>query len=605
MAPSSLPPAAKRRKVSSSSNSKTEEKIRALETSINQAIAAKSSLNPLADLVELACTLDDPKTVLKAIYATYRVIVTIISEGRLEAQEKEEAKIVRQWITDRLNDYSEFLQSLLKDEESSLRTLSLNIQMSLLKHLSSSLSKTSSQPQFHVPYFKRIVHALLVCPQSLRTRKSGSSGRSDSGELDSEVRDLFVGSWLNVHDDVRWFFLRDAQPVLTESSPDTHPYVHVNLLSILERLTSFPATPTDIKTWWVDELRTKPARPKKQKRGAVSAEPQSDAESSNGEEDEDDWRKFFDEPDAGKSAQAAPPSVRLQKLSVHQSLHSLPSHRAVFTRLWLSLLPRLSVGGAGSALSTRALNVMHQGVMPHLTRAVMIMDWVGACVDYGGVVGMLALNTLFILMQEYNLDYPSFYTRLYAFLNKDLLHLKHRGRFFRLTEVFLSSTHLPATLLASFIKRLARLSLSAPPSSIVIMLPFVYNILKRHPALMVMIHRDDDDATGFNDDPFLPDETNPNLTCALDSSLWELYSHKHHYHSGVSTLARIFEEAFTKPSYPLEDFLDHTYSTLLDAELKRRIKKEPAVATELPKGLFSIASDDGSSGPVESMWSFA
>jgi len=37
-------------------------------------------------------------------------------------------------------------------------------------------------------------------------------------------------------------------------------------------------------------------------------------------------------------------------------------------------------------------------------------------------------------------DYPMFYTRLYAFLDKDILHLKHRARFFRLTDVFLSST---------------------------------------------------------------------------------------------------------------------------------------------------------------------
>jgi hypothetical protein len=63
-------------------------------------------------------------------------------------------------------------------------------------------------------------------------------------------------------------------------------------------------------------------------------------------------------------------------------------------------------------------------------------------------------------------------------------------------------------------------------------------------------------------DPFLADEPNPNLTNALDSSLWELYSHKNHYYSGVSTLARVFEEAFTKPSYPMEDFLDHTYATV-------------------------------------------
>jgi U3 small nucleolar RNA-associated protein 19 len=63
-------------------------------------------------------------------------------------------------------------------------------------------------------------------------------------------------------------------------------------------------------------------------------------------------------------------------------------------------------------------------------------------------------------------------------------------------------------------------------------------------------------------DRFIWDEPNPNCTCALESSLWELYSHKSHYHPAVSTLARIFEEAFTKPGYPQEDFLDHTYTTV-------------------------------------------
>lgn len=62
--------------------------------------------------------------------------------------------------------------------------------------------------------------------------------------------------------------------------------------------------------------------------------------------------------------------------------------------------------------------------------------------------------------------------------------------FSRLTAaIFLSYSHLPLTLLASFLKRLARLSLSAPPAAIVIVIPFTYNVLKQHPGLMVMIHR--------------------------------------------------------------------------------------------------------------------
>lgn len=66
----------------------------------------------------------------------------------------------------------------------------------------------------------------------------------------------------------------------------------------------------------------------------------------------------------------------------------------------------------------------------------------------------------------------------------------------------------------------------------------------------------------FRADGFASAETNPTLTNALESSLWELYSHREHYHAAVSTLAKIFQEAFTRPSYGMEDFLDHTYGTV-------------------------------------------
>ena len=87
----------------------------------------------------------------------------------------------------------------------------LNILMSLLKHLSTSLSKSSPQPQFHVPHFKKVISALLTCPPSERGGKPPNVQEVPPGELDTEVRDTFVARWLNVHVDVRWFFLRDAE----------------------------------------------------------------------------------------------------------------------------------------------------------------------------------------------------------------------------------------------------------------------------------------------------------------------------------------------------------------------------------------------------------
>ncbi|KAI0319848.1 ribosome biogenesis protein Noc4 [Amylostereum chailletii] len=600
MAPSSLPRAPKRRKLSgSTASSETESTIRDLETRISTAIANKSSLNTLADLVELLPTLPRAELVHKAVYALYRSFVLVINAGfmdRKEGEGDEEGRVVRVWIAERMGEYEAFLAGLMKDAESTLRTSALKILMSLVKHLSGALSRSSDHgPQFAVPLFKRVVRALLACPSS--TRAGAEDG---DGKLEADVRELFLGTWLNVYDDVRWFFLRDCEPILAQLVQEKHAHAHENLLAFLEALSTFPSAPSDIKTWWVAELGAKPPKP----RGAASAD--GDDEASEEEDGaEDDWRKFFDDEENGKKDKGkgkdAQKTGRLHRMTVHQSVHALPSHRAVFTRAWLSLLPRLQKDGG--TLAMRALEVMHARVMPHLTRAVMIMDWVGSCVDYGGVVGLLALNTLFILMQDYNLDYPVFYTRLYAFLDKDLLHLKHRARFFRLAELFLSSTHLPATLLASFVKRLSRLSLHAPPSSIVIMIPFTYNILKRHPALMVMIHRDSD-VEDLSADPFLEDEPNPNATNALDSSLWELHAMKRHYHAGVATLGKVLEEAFTKPAYPLEDFLDHTYGTLLDAEFKRKIKKEPAVADELKGHLFEKSEDGVGGDVVAELWSF-
>lgn len=109
---------------------------------------------------------------------------------------------------------------------------------------------------------------------------------------------------------------------------------------------------------------------------------------------------------------------------------------------------------------------------------------------------------------------------------------------------------------------MARLSLFAPPAGVIIVIPFTYNVLKRHPALMCMIHRPEMGGIEDELDPFDPEEKDPMQTKALQSSLWELTTHRQHYHASVATLARVFEEAFTRPGFAMEDFLDHTYTTV-------------------------------------------
>lgn len=214
---------------------------------------------------------------------------------------------------------------------------------------------------------------------------------------------------------------------MTNHPPASSPNLAVNLLSILERLATFPTEQSELNAWWVIELGAKPPKPKKSKKGPTDAGSASDEEELKKDDDDenDDWRKFFeDEPVVSEDGKTKS-GLRLHQMTVHQSLHSLSSHRAVFTRAWLSLLPRLSVPGSSEqskALAVRALNLMHRGVLPHLTRPILVMDWIGSCVDLGkpprdlfltnslklrcpagGSVGLLALNALFVLMKDYNL----------------------------------------------------------------------------------------------------------------------------------------------------------------------------------------------------------
>lgn len=197
------------------------------------------------------------------------------------------------------------------------------------------------------------------------------------------------------------------------------------------------------------------------------------------------------------------------------------------------------------------------------------MDFCTDSYNSGGSTSLLALSGLFYLIQEKNLDYPSFYQKLYLLLDSEILHSKHRSRFFRLMDTFLSSTHLPAVLVASFIKRLSRLTLNAPPGGVVSVVPWIYNILKKHPTCTFMIHRVTRTAEGKalleNEglaDPFLMEEDDPMKTHAIDSCLWEIVMLQSHYHPNVATLAKIISEQFTKQAYNLEDFLDHSYGSV-------------------------------------------
>jgi U3 small nucleolar RNA-associated protein 19 len=165
-------------------------------------------------------------------------------------------------------------------------------------------------------------------------------------------------------------------------------------------------------------------------------------------------------------------------------------YRIAYSECWLAFLTL----PFDSELYQKILEMIHKKVMPSMTNPSALMDFMVDAYNSGGLVSILALNGLFQLMHKYNLDYPHFYTKLYALLDRNILHSKYRSRFFRLTELFMSADRLPTYLVAAFIKKLVRLCLYAPPGAIVIVLPFVFNLFRKHPSTIALIHKENHDS---------------------------------------------------------------------------------------------------------------
>ena len=256
------------------------------------------------------------------------------------------------------------------------------------------------------------------------------------------------------------------------------------------------------------------------------------------------------------------------------ALHSLAQHKKRAQKAWMALMKLEMDKDQRKSI----LRIMENKVAPWFTNPELLMDFLTDSYDAGGSTSILALSGVYYLIDKRGLDYPSFYRKLYSLLDSEILHSKNRSKFFRLLNTFMGSTHLPADLVASFLKRLSRLTLNAPPAAIVAVVPWIYNLLKMHPACTFMIHREVRTAEAKEllekegmDDPFLMEEEDPMETHAIESSLWEIVMLQSHYHPNVASMAKIISEQFTKQAYNLEDFLDHSYGSVGQRSLPRNL----------------------------------
>jgi len=229
----------------------------------------------------------------------------------------------------------------------------------------------------------------------------------------------------------------------------------------------------------------------------------------------------------------------------------------------------------------RVLLSMDQDIFPNVSSPLRFADFLTASFNLGGIIGLLALTGLFTLMTKYNLEEQKYYTKLYSLVTLSVFQAKYRQKFLSLLNLSLLSSHLPGYLVAAFLKRLARISLYAPPYACSLICALIFNFLQRHPSCQVLLHRpsipkddaDENTLSTSESDPFKEEEVDPAKCDAIQSSLWEIKTLCNHYCAPVSRMANLVfeEEVVGKPPRPpqvIEDFLGQTYSSTMETELK-------------------------------------
>lgn len=115
----SLPPT-KKRKVSVEQHEGLAY-IQRLEKLLLDAVAEGTSLNPLVDLLDATTIAEDPHLLFKCIYSLYRIFASIIDIGMLVPTPDSGTKVVRTWVWEKLNIFTDMLVGLMSDSEKSLR----------------------------------------------------------------------------------------------------------------------------------------------------------------------------------------------------------------------------------------------------------------------------------------------------------------------------------------------------------------------------------------------------------------------------------------------------------------------------------------------------
>jgi U3 small nucleolar RNA-associated protein 19 len=425
-----------------------------------------------------------------------------------------------------------------------------------------------------------------------------------------------------------------------EEGPTTKSTRTATLLKLL-MLVVLEKSEADMIQFWVsfggeEGDGTLVPRPEEEEEEGTEENAQEQQEEAE-EEDDDDLMDFGygdgdDEDDCDDDAQGEEETAGAGGASGKEKIPhvaQLSAHRKALGEAWVACL---RLPGFTPHLYRSTTQFVARHVIEAMASPLQLADFLTTSYAQGGLTSLVALEGLFVLMQVHNLEYPRFYASLYRLLSPQVLFSRHRPRFFRLLRLCLQSTHVPAHVVAAFLKKLSRLALQAPPPSIIFVLSLVIIVLRKHPACQALLHRtldlgalagarETDTFDPTAEDPALAlkqqqqqqegktegegkgsqkgkgkgkgkggkeKEKNSSAISGIQTSLWEVAALQSHYHPAVATLAKGLETS--QPEDPktlnpystnMDEFASYSYADLFAHETKRRrVKKEVPLAYE-------------------------
>ncbi|KAL0276293.1 UNVERIFIED_CONTAM: hypothetical protein PYX00_003892 [Menopon gallinae] len=262
---------------------------------------------------------------------------------------------------------------------------------------------------------------------------------------------------------------------------------------------------------------------------------------------------------------------------------NIPQVHKFVAKVWQNLIKRKIT----DVVYRKLMVILLEKFLPNMEKPIFFTDFFMASSGMKGANALLAMQGILTLVQKHNIEYPDIYGKLYTMFEPNIFHTKYKSRLFYLADIFLSSTHLPENLVASFAKRVSRLCLNAQIPDIVISIRFVENLLRRHPGLKKMIHHPE--IGHVAEDPFLPDERDPMKTKAIESCLWEISLLKDHVQPSVSSIANFIDKSLPEIEFNLKEVLDLTYDEIFKSESRKKVKA--CLSVSRPQKIAKLSDD--------------